>query len=220
MGEADLASAIGRPAVAVDMAAPAFVLALIRAIPPVQMVRFVSYAVTPSLSSRVSALGAAVNQDTIAHEALVHDTAERLAYELPSADLDEQRIDSLAADLGPDFALALTSLVTLSDRSSGHIPMLDLKCDTSLEAQRSVVELFRRIGSPHGALLDSGQSYHYYGFEVVTESEWRVFLGKCLLSALLVDTRYIAHRLIDGFCSLRINATVTKPKVPTVVACW
>ncbi len=221
MGESELAnSADLHCASAVGMPAVPFVVALLRAVPRIETVCFVSYAVTPSLSSRLSALGAAADHGTIACESLVHDTSERLDYELRGADLDAQRLAALSAGLGPDVALALTSLVTLRDRGSGHIPMLDLKCDVSPRAEHVLVDLLRRIGTPHGALLDSGQSYHYYGFGVISESEWRVFLGKCLLSASLVDTRYIAHRLIDGFCSLRVNATATKRKIPTVVESW
>ena len=208
------------PTVAVGMPAGAFVVELVRAIPEIETVRFLSYAVSSSLDSRLSALPGELDFTAKLREALVHDPSGRTMYEVCRADVTSQYVDSLKSVLAPNFALALTSRVDLHDGTTGHIPMLDLKCAVSPAGQSAVAEFLREIGCTRGALLDSGQSYHYYGFEAITEPEWRVFLGTCLLSAALVDTRYIAHRLIDGYCSLRINRTVTKPKVPAVIEFW
>jgi hypothetical protein len=202
------------------MRAGAFVVELIHALPSVESIRLLSYSVSPGLEARLSEKPETIDFETRLAEALVHDATGRIAYDVGSSELTLEYIEALAASLPPNVALAVTSHVTLRDRTIGHIPMMDLKCETSPSLEKSLVALFKAIGSEHAAMLNSGNSYHYYGFDILGESGWRAFLGRCLLLEPLVDMRYIAHRLIDGFCSLRINRTVTKATIPTVIEWW
>jgi len=81
-----------------------------------------------------------------------------------------------------------------------------------------LVQLLRALGNGEGFLLRSGRSYHYYGATLLTEIEWRVFLGKCLLMSGYSDDRYIGHQLVDGYCALRLSSGKLKNQVPTIVA--
>lgn len=98
-----------------------------------------------------------------------------------------------------------------------HIPMMDFRCPKSPKNLARIKGLLRTIGEKEGVILDSGRSYHYFGTNPLSEKEWLMFLGKCLLSGL-VDERYIGHRLIDRCGILRISACSLRPKIPTVVS--
>lgn len=98
-----------------------------------------------------------------------------------------------------------------------HIPMMDFRCLKSPKNLARIKGLLRTIGEKEGVVLDSGRSYHYFGTNPLSEKEWLMFLGKCLLSGL-VDERYIGHRLIDRCGILRISVCPLRPKIPTVVS--
>lgn len=63
----------------------------------------------------------------------------------------------------------------------------------------------------------SGRSYHYYGLEPISEREWSEFLGHCSLFRGYTDNRFVGHRLIDGYASLRISQDINSGQVPKVV---
>ena len=96
--------------------------------------------------------------------------------------------------------------------------MVDLICAPSAMNLDVVARLLREIRQGQGFLLESGRSYHYYGIDLLSDEEWRVFLGKCLLMFGYVDDRYIGHQLVDGHCVLRLSAGTLKTGVPRVVA--
>jgi hypothetical protein len=151
-------------------------------------------------------------------EALVHDRTNERDFILHDAKLSVATIDGIAKTLDPGFVLALDSRVDQGHGRHAHIPMIDFRCSPSPRSLEAVREALQAVGEARGVLLASGRSYHYYGLRLATDDEWRVFLARCLLLAPLVDVRYVAHRLIDGFSRLRITAAVRKPVVPRVVA--
>lgn len=58
------------------------------------------------------------------------------------------------------------------------------------------------------ALYSSGRSFHAYSKTLLGRKEWYDFMGRLLLinprnSNDVVDTRWVGHRLIGGFGSLR-----------------
>jgi hypothetical protein len=116
----------------------------------------------------------------------------------------------------PEWAVAVSSRVETCD-GERHLPMIDFQCPIGPLYQASLVEGLRAIGC-RGALLESGVSYHFYANHVVTDAGWRVFMGRTLLLAPFVDTRYVGHRLIDSESVLRVAADLTKPVEPHVVA--
>jgi hypothetical protein len=117
----------------------------------------------------------------------------------------------------PVLALALGSKCELRDGTWGHIPMMDFHCEPSPEHLALAGAALIEMGQLRGAIVNSGGSYHYYGFDVIKgHTAWTDFIGNCLLLTSYTDTRYIAHRLINGACSLRITASKGKPKNPRV----
>jgi hypothetical protein len=114
--------------------------------------------------------------------------------------------------------LAVTSRVYLSDGSLMHIPMVDFHCpksEASLDVVRSVAQRLFPSGS---LLLDSGQSYHAYGRNLVTPDGLMDFLATALLFAPIIDHAYCAHQILERRCALRMSRGGRKRQVPTVVA--
>jgi hypothetical protein len=98
-----------------------------------------------------------------------------------------------------------------------HIPMMDFRCEPSEASLRLVSSSMRRLGQSRGVVLESGRSYHFYGFELMTESEWLEFMYRSLLLTPFTDPRYIGHRLLGGTARLRVTSSQGKPVTPNVV---
>ncbi|MDX6576323.1 MAG: hypothetical protein QOE96_2276 [Blastocatellia bacterium] len=149
--------------------------------------------------------------------AVVHDKSEEKEIELRRDRVTLKEIESLLTNLDPNFALGVSSRVRLHNGESRHIPMIDLMCGKSDANVQTLVRVFRQIGQQRGVLLDSGRSYHYYGLDLLDERDWLGFMGRSLLLTPLVDTRYLAHRLIDDYGRLRVSTSKNKPNMPVVV---
>jgi hypothetical protein len=114
--------------------------------------------------------------------------------------------------------LGLCSRCLLTDNTLAHIPMMDFRCHILGENLERIQWVVSSIAGAPGVLLESGRSYHWYGYELLSPEDWVAFMGTCLLYSPLVDTRYIAHRLKERNGVLRISAGGIKPKVPVVRA--
>ena len=146
------------------------------------------------------------------------DQGGRILTKLLRKEVSAEGLRALAQSVPAHKLLGVVSRVPLAGGGSGHIPMMDFMCVPSTRNREVLTSLFREIGQKIGYLLESGRSYHYYGAEILTDEEWRVFLGKCLLMFGYVDDRYIGHQLVDGYCVLRLSAGKLKSSVPRVVA--
>ncbi|MBV9439137.1 MAG: hypothetical protein JOZ24_04010 [Candidatus Eremiobacteraeota bacterium] len=191
-----------------------FVVRFARRVDGVRTFRFVAYPVAESLEKR-SALPAA-GWVHFTERALHHDNTGAHVWELAPQDVSVAALRGLIEGLEKRYALAMSSRVTLLDGSDAHIPMMDFRCPPSSDNLKAVEHMATSVGQPDGAFLNSTNSYHFYGFTLMSEREWVVFLGKCLLFGTLVDARYIGHRLIDGECRLRLSAFAEK-HAPIVV---
>jgi hypothetical protein len=122
--------------------------------------------------------------------------------ELPSAEQTSREI-------------ALQSRVYSTDGTVRHIPMCDLTGIREVGEIRKVCNAMALFGSAHCYVFNSGKSYHVYGASLVA-SESFVPLAAALLLVNqsrrrpLVDDRWIAHRLLAGYYSLRLTR-VNKP---------
>jgi hypothetical protein len=123
--------------------------------------------------------------------------------------------------LDPDQELAMHSTLTRGRRVM-HIPMVDFasKAITAAEVlnwanQHLGIEL---------QLFDSGRAYHGYGLRPVSALQWVRLMGLLLLANLpdkapVVDTRWIGHRLLAGYSSLRWSKnTLQYIRLPTQVS--
>jgi hypothetical protein len=155
--------------------------------------------------------------DEVFLAALMHDTSGSRLRPVDRKSLPSLR--RLEDDLKPGRMLAVSSLVELRSREIRHIPMLDLHYAASaanLRVSISAVNALRPRS--RGLLLQSGKSYHYYGFELLTGDELMKFLASAILLGPIIDRRWIAHQLIEGACALRIGSGHGYQNLPFVVA--
>lgn len=117
--------------------------------------------------------------------------------------------------LESNSALGILSEVIVSPGlPKHHIPMMDfMECNLD-----RIKRGLHYLGEYEGVILNSGRSFHYYGFYLLDPEGWRRFMGKCLLLPGLVEPRHVGHRLVDGYCCLRLTACSAKPKTPKLVA--
>src|SRR5579862_5673165 len=189
------------------LTAPEFVVTFLKLLKAIARVTFISYPIVPNFEDRVRSRAVNRSTELVIRNAIVHFVGGRELFTVNANDVSVDLISALHAR-APGNAIGLTSIVETTSGDSRHIPMMDLKCDVSRFNQGAVASLFKSIGELHGALLQSGQSYHYYGARLADEKQWRIFLGQCLLFSPVVDSRYIGHRLIDGYCVLRVSGAL------------
>jgi hypothetical protein len=113
-------------------------------------------------------------------------------------------IAELVPALGAGEGLLVRSELRLESGKTALLPMLDFTCPCRGENARAIRKLVKLAGSPAGVLVRSGRSYHFYGVTLFSEKEWTRFLALSLLFAPITDSRYVAHRLLDGECRLKI----------------
>lgn len=134
---------------------------------------------------------------------------DREFISVPGDDLTEDWVNSALASLLQDQELALHSTVRMNGRA-WHIPMIDF----SLEQSMSQV-VFDRMSRylPKALMLNlavysTGRSFHAYSTTLLGPKDWYDFMGRLLLinarrAENIVDARWVGHRLIGGFGSLR-----------------
>lgn len=150
--------------------------------------------------------------------AILHDKSpDEYHIELAHSEVTSQRIETLLGQLREGFVLALSSKVQLKSGGFVHIPMLDFRCAPSLQNRAIVKRALGAMGEDAGLLVESGRSYHFYGVRLMSQEAWIQFLAMGILFTPIVDARYIAHRLADGACRLRIGTGPEKPSTPNVV---
>lgn len=134
---------------------------------------------------------------------------ERECFRIPGCELTESWVDQQIRCLREDQELAIHSRVFL-DGEIFHIPMVDFS--PSWRGGRREMDRFlwalpsSRFGGM--ALFYSGRSYQAYFTNLITARGWREFMGRLLLvnkpdEFEVVDSRWVGHRLIAGYGSLR-----------------
>ncbi len=140
-------------------------------------------------------------------------------FELSVNDLVDGALQGRIEALSENEVIALCSTCTLVDGSTRHIPMMDYRILPDSKSVCVVKEALNAIDRTNGVILKSGRSYHFYGFDLLRQNDWIKFLARSLLLAPLTDSRYIAHRLLEGAGALRITSSKLKPNVPIVELC-
>jgi len=152
-------------------------------------------------------------------EALKHDVTYEAfeRFDATPQQLLDGWLEEKAKTLPENVVIALCSNCATQDGSFMHLPMMDFRLEPSPSSLLRVATALNQIRLKDGAILESGRSYHYVGFSLFTEGDWLRFLAKNLLLSPLTDSRYIAHRMLEGVGSLRITSCPRKPQVPFVV---
>lgn len=134
-------------------------------------------------------------------------TDNRSEYSISGSELKTAWLDDMLSKLAPNEELAFHSLVTLNGKKS-HIPMIDFGGRHDEIKNLSVVKEFLKYWNLELEVYSSGRSYHGYGDRLFTEKEWIKFMGSILLLNIpgkvkIIDTRWVGHRLLGGYSSLR-----------------
>jgi len=137
--------------------------------------------------------------------ALQHDfdLAER-RFALSRNQVLDHGIQDLLAELPEGEGLLVCSRLQLVSGKTAYLPMLDFSCPCLEGNARAIRTMVERAGVPEGILVGSGRSYHFYGLEPLSAEHWIRFMALALLFAPITDSRYVAHRLADGECRLKI----------------
>jgi hypothetical protein len=157
---------------------------------------------------------------TFIAQAAIHNDEQDRILEVVREEIAQSFWKNLLDSLKEHFVLAISSKVTLKAGGIAHIPLMDFKCAPTAQNVDLAVKAFKEIGQEHGVLLNSGKSFHFYGYPLLDPAAWRAFMGHSLLLSDFVDTRYVGHALINDECRLRISVTRLNPFIPTVVDVW
>lgn len=135
---------------------------------------------------------------------------ERELLEVVGSELSVEWLDEQLNRLRPNQELAIHSNVWVKKRTF-HIPMLDFSTDQLASEDLNRIKAFlpMRVFAT-SSFYQSGRSFHAYSRHLLEPREWYDFLGRALLinprdGRQIVDTRWIGHRLIAGYCSLRFS---------------
>ncbi len=151
------------------------------------------------------------------------DTRTKMTRHYPPKVVQKLHANVIRSSDDPNFGLSVAEneIINLHSRvmtPNGylHIPMMDLNCSISDANLQRVREYSSALGL-EGVILQSGRSYHYYGFHLLSEKSWiDEFIAPSML-AEVCDIRYIAHKLKDGFITLRLTAGGLRSVLPKVV---
>ncbi|MFC0178554.1 primase 1D-like protein [Thorsellia kenyensis] len=144
----------------------------------------------------------------------------RYEFKLNLPDFNEKSINYIISNLEPGLELAINSRVSNSNAIL-HIPMIDfgIKLNTSIPVDTLLK--FVKYWNMNFILFSSGRSYHAYGDRLLEQNEWINFMGSLLLINIpgerkLIDDRWVGHRLLAGYSSLRwSNNTSHYKKYPS-----
>jgi hypothetical protein len=162
------------------------------------------------------------NSDFLVDQLLKHVRSDesKECIGVPREDFASKLLDLEAQCNTDGKALALYSFCRDKSGNELHIPMMDFRIESGNDiGQINLLRLaLMTLEEIDGVLLNSGKSYHYYGFRLLKGPDWIWFMRACLLLEPFVDVRYIAHRMLAGKASLRVTAVPeVKPEVPKVV---
>jgi hypothetical protein len=133
------------------------------------------------------------------------------------ADCNEATIRQFIAELTPGRTLAVSSRVRSDTEHELRFPMIDFHCSESKANLTTVKAIIKELDLT-GVIVMSGGSYHFYGNFLVDERFLLTILGKSLLFAPIVDTRWVAHQLLERACGLRISPGKEYVSCPKVIA--
>lgn len=121
-------------------------------------------------------------------------------------------------DLRP--IMGVCSIVEIADGSKHHIPMLDF----GIEVKDDSLRIIRNsLSLPRGVLLKSGDSYHYYGYDLMSDENWREWMENLDRRKdspeEVIDPNYLDFSLSRGYAALRVfrYPGTSKNTAPVVV---
>lgn len=104
---------------------------------------------------------------------------------------------------------------------------MDFDIPKSKKNLKLLIERLKKLDYPSGWILETGKSYHFYGYDLMSNKEWLGFLSRSLLTSLVItreniiqiaDARFVGHSIRRGCCTLRVTTRADKSFKPRVVA--
>ena len=138
-------------------------------------------------------------------EAQFHNSGPKRELWVEAVSWQAPQWTKLLGEVTPGRMLVFSSRVLLHGGESRHFPMLDFHCPATPENEELAALAAGLLDIGGGFLLESGDSYHFYGSTLLDELGLISFLGRALLLAPIVDRAWIAHQLIERACGLRIS---------------
>lgn len=139
-------------------------------------------------------------QSILDHREIIRITADRLS---------ENIIGRVISALPKNNELAIHSSVRINKKLF-HIPMIDFVTSEHeiLEKINTIRQILPRDVFNELSFFNSGRSCHAYSLKLIKHSDWVSFMGRLLLiskpnETQIIDTRWIGHRLLAGYSSLR-----------------
>ena len=123
----------------------------------------------------------------------------------------QKNLENVSKGLTLARAIGITSLVQTKDGKK-HIPMIDFASCRPNDVYQ-VLDMFKMPG----LIIESGNSYHFYGFNLLSEKEWKEYIENTR-ELPYVDTHYPGLQLEQGFAMLRITPSSLKLYQPCLYA--
>ncbi|WP_151799386.1 primase 1D-like protein [Acinetobacter nosocomialis] len=136
---------------------------------------------------------------------------EREFFHIKGSDFNQKLISESLSSLNQAQELAFHSIVKDKYGKIQHIPMIDFMIEDEIDRDtyfRLKYILDKRIFNSL-VFYSSGRSFHAYSTTLISNKEWKDFMGKLLLvnpsngKNSIIDTRWIGHRLLSGYSTLR-----------------
>jgi hypothetical protein len=162
----------------------------------------------------LSCFGEKRDYKRLLREATFHQSHRDAMQRVSRSDILGGVLTKLAETQPPGEHLSFSSLIEIDKTSLRHLPLLDFHCPETPENDDLVSEVCQQLIHSSSILFSSGESYHALGLEVLDEVSFREFMTKSLLFAPIIDSRYVAHQLLEGACALRLSCSLKKPTEP------
>jgi hypothetical protein len=201
------------PRIKIGHTAPDFVIALVERNPRLEWLFFTIYSPMPGAHERLGDFGNRPPAEIVSHF-LHHDNETNKHVQVSASELTAEIIRERFAALPSNLAVGLESKCIFRNASVRYIPMMDFKLNQSTSNLELLKEFLKRLAYK-GIIVNSGASYHFYGFDFLDHAEWVKFMAESLLVPWS-DSRWIGHSLIAGGGDLRISATELRPRLPVV----
>lgn len=157
-----------------------------------------------------------VDMQNLLRTAKRHNAQTAAMERIERSDVLSGALTAKAQSLRSEQVLALSSKVECMDGDFMHLPMLDFHCKSGVANDQRVKQIVNALGLK-GYILHSGQSYHFYGTDLIETEALVTTLAYALLFAPIIDRAWIAHQLIERACGLRISSGKSYSTAPNVI---
>lgn len=134
---------------------------------------------------------------------------QRVIIEIKKKKINAQTFEDIIGELKNNEELSILSIIKVNNNIF-HLPMVDFLSKKRSSKSVDVAYDIAKFWNMRFDIYDSGRSIHAYGTKLLSTPQWINFMGFLLLlndksGEKVVDTRWIGHRLMSGFASLRVT---------------